>query len=462
MTPSRCSRRPCCSRRSAEAPRQPASPRRCSRAARAPCSPRPPGAPACTCRSSPPTTKRRLAKVLPHFASQNNPLDVTGQAAVETEMYEGALDALANDPAVGADRLRRVPAAPRGRDAVGRPGADARSKELRRETGVVFASVAMSPLAYARGGEGLHERRTPCRSCRAITPPRARSGRSSSSRASKASGDRRRRCAPHPEPRDGALRVLRGRAGPIDEAGGRQDPAALRGAAAAGADASRRPSSGGGVRPRRSGSRSSVKALAPEIPHKAKLGGVRLGLRERRPTSRWPPPRCSRPRSEPAPARREVLVQQMAAGAEVLVGAVVDERFGADDHDATRRRARRAGRGGLRAVPAHAGAGSRLRGRPGGALRARPARPRSAARRRGRSRRSRASRTTSAAGSPRSRRTRCSWASAAPWPSMPSRKSARRDLRPGGRPRLGSRRLHRRGRWAGGSAASRPCWSRRR
>ena len=32
-------------------------------------------------------TKRKLRKALPHFASQNNPLDVTGQAAVETGMF---------------------------------------------------------------------------------------------------------------------------------------------------------------------------------------------------------------------------------------------------------------------------------------------------------------------------------------------------------------------------------------
>ena len=46
-------------------------------------------------------TKTKLKKALPHYASQNNPLDVTGQAAVETEMFCGALEALAHDPAVG-------------------------------------------------------------------------------------------------------------------------------------------------------------------------------------------------------------------------------------------------------------------------------------------------------------------------------------------------------------------------
>ncbi len=67
-------------------------------------------------------TKRKLSKALPSFASSNNPLDVTGQAAVETEMFSGALEALANDPGRGPDRVRRVPAPPLRRDAVGGPG----------------------------------------------------------------------------------------------------------------------------------------------------------------------------------------------------------------------------------------------------------------------------------------------------------------------------------------------------
>src|SRR4029078_10283335 len=43
-------------------------------------------------------TKKALRKALPSFASQNNPLDVTGQAAVETGMLGGALAAPATDP----------------------------------------------------------------------------------------------------------------------------------------------------------------------------------------------------------------------------------------------------------------------------------------------------------------------------------------------------------------------------
>jgi acyl-CoA synthetase (NDP forming) len=92
-------------------------------------------------------TKRTLRTVLPHYASQNNPLDVTGQAAVETDMYEGALEALANDPAVGLIAFDAFPPRLDGET----PWADPvlrKVRELQRSTGVAFASVAMSPLAY--------------------------------------------------------------------------------------------------------------------------------------------------------------------------------------------------------------------------------------------------------------------------------------------------------------------------
>ena len=94
-----------------------------------------------------PATKRTLKKALPHFASQNNPLDVTGQAAVETDMYCGALEALANDPSVGLIAFDAFPPRIEGET----PWADPvlkKAVELQKTTGVAFASVAMSPLAY--------------------------------------------------------------------------------------------------------------------------------------------------------------------------------------------------------------------------------------------------------------------------------------------------------------------------
>ena len=71
----------------------------------------------------------------------------------------------------------------------------------------------------------------------------------------------------------------------------------------------------------------AVKALAPELPHKAKLGGVRLGLT--RPAEvELATTEVLRAAGRAGARRPKVLVQSMASGVEVLVGAVVDERFG--------------------------------------------------------------------------------------------------------------------------------------
>lgn len=268
-----------------------------------------------------PATKRRLKKVLPHFASQNNPLDVTGQAAVETEMYEGALEALANDPAVGLIVFDAFPPRLDGETPWATPVLK-KVKQLRRQTGVAFASVAMAPLAYiptAKVFTNVH--RLPFLQ-----------GHHASAGAIKALvefGSSKRRAivdelAPHPS-RAKALRVLKGREGPIDEETGARI-LALYGVA--------RPRERTVVTPaeaaafaRAIGFPVVVKAQAPEIPHKAKLGGVRLGLRNANDVEVAAAEVLEAARRAGARAPK-VLVQQMVRGAEVLVGAVVDDRFG--------------------------------------------------------------------------------------------------------------------------------------
>ncbi len=71
-----------------------------------------------------------------------------------------------------------------------------------------------------------------------------------------------------------------------------------------------------------------MKALAPELPHKAKLGGVRLGLANPTDVEVAAAEVLQSARRAGAPTAR-VLVQAMATGTEVLVGAVVDDAFGA-------------------------------------------------------------------------------------------------------------------------------------
>jgi hypothetical protein len=71
-----------------------------------------------------------------------------------------------------------------------------------------------------------------------------------------------------------------------------------------------------------------VKALAPEVPHKAKFGGVRLGLTNPTDVEVAAAEVLEAARRAGAAAPK-VLVQEMASGTEVLVGALVDDRFGA-------------------------------------------------------------------------------------------------------------------------------------
>ncbi|HTG47219.1 MAG TPA: acetate--CoA ligase family protein [Actinomycetota bacterium] len=268
-------------------------------------------------------TRRALRRTLPSFASQHNPLDVTGQAAVETEMFVGALDALAADPSIGLIAFDAFP--PRLEGEV--PWADPVLRDavrLRRETGVVFASVAMSPLAYGPDAKAFVRR---WRALPFLQGHRAAAGAIAALLDLQGARARRIPALPAHPARPASRRLLRtAPEGPLDEAAAarilalygvrRPDEAVVTTPAAAAEAASRLR---GPV---------AVKALAPELPHKAKLGGVRLGLRRRGDVEAAAAAVLAAARRAGA-ARPKVLVQRMAEGREVLVGALVDERFGA-------------------------------------------------------------------------------------------------------------------------------------
>ncbi len=266
-------------------------------------------------------TERKLRKALPHFASLNNPLDVTGQAAVETEMYNGALEALANDPAIGFVAFDAFPPRLADEGVWAEPVLE-RVQGLERETGVAFASVAMSPLAYAKVAKAfvgrvrlpfLQGHRASTGAIRALVDLQHVKARAVADIPSHAN-------------RGAALRALRGLSGPLDEA---------RGARILELYGVRRPKEATVRTPERAAEAArglgfpvAVKALAPEVPHKARLGGVRLGLAN--PTDVEVAAAEVLEAAKRAGARSpRVLVQRMASGVEVLVGAVVDDRFGA-------------------------------------------------------------------------------------------------------------------------------------
>jgi len=264
-------------------------------------------------------TKAGLRRALPPFASQNNPLDVTGQAAVETEMYCGAIEALAGDPNVGLIAFDAFPPRLPGEGVWAEPVLE-RARELQRRTRVAFASVAMSPIAYDDAARAFVSR--------AGLP--FLQGHHAAAGAIRALVElqevpRRAVLPPHPA-RARALRLLRGLQGPLDEvrAAGilelygvpRPRERVVDSPAEAGAAA------------RAIGFPVAVKALAPELPHKARLGGVRLGL-ETAVDAEVAAAEVLEAAGRAGAPRPRVLVQAMASGTEVLVGAVVDGRFGA-------------------------------------------------------------------------------------------------------------------------------------
>jgi acyl-CoA synthetase (NDP forming) len=266
-------------------------------------------------------TKKALRKALPSFASQNNPLDVTGQAAVETDMYVGALTALAGDPNVGLVAFDAFPPRLPGET----PWADpvlTRAIELQRSSGVAFVSLCMSPLAY------IDEARAFTKKWRQLPFLQGHRAAAGAIRALLEHQQVRARAVPALPPhanRAAARRVLRGLSGPVDEATGAKllelygvrrpkEAVVATPAQAAKAAASIR----GPV---------AVKALAPEIPHKARLGGVRLELTGGAAVERAAAEVLQAAGRAGAKAPK-VLVQQMVHGAEVLIGAIVDAQFG--------------------------------------------------------------------------------------------------------------------------------------
>ena len=267
-----------------------------------------------------PATKATLRNVLPDFASQNNPLDVTGQAAVETDMFVAALEAIADDPEVGMVAFDAFPPRLEGETPWADPVLGA-VRRLQRSTGVAFASVSMSPLSYGADARAFTARwKLPFLQ-----------GHRASARAIEALvsfGRARHRAVPKVQPhrnRGAALRLLTGRSGALDEA---------RAARVLELYGVRRPKEAIARTPARAAEAASaigfpvaVKALAPELPHKAKLGGVRLGLRDAAAVQGASDDVLQAAASAGATSP-QILVQQMATGREVLVGAVVDEAFG--------------------------------------------------------------------------------------------------------------------------------------
>ncbi|HEX6208046.1 MAG TPA: acetate--CoA ligase family protein [Actinomycetota bacterium] len=263
-------------------------------------------------------TRRRLRRALPPFAKPDNPLDVTGQAAVETGMFEAALEALARDPAIGVVAFDAFPS----RDPVQgswEPSVLAAAERLAKETGTVMVSLAPVPLALDDAGRKSAEHlRLPVLQGIQTAPTAIRALLD----LSETPGGRAQ--APHPARRRAAA-LLRGRSGALDEVRARK-LLGLYGIEAPDEAVAHTPQEAAPAAARL-GFPVAVKALAAALPHKARAGAVKVGLRTG--------PDVERAAAAVLRAARRagvepegVLVQRMASGAEVLVGGLWDERFG--------------------------------------------------------------------------------------------------------------------------------------
>lgn len=263
-------------------------------------------------------TARRLRTTLPPYAAPGNPLDVTGQAAVETGLFRAALTALARDPGVG---LVAFDAFPSRAPAQGTWEVEvlAAAERLMEETGTVMVSLAPVPLALDEEGR---------KAAAALSLP-VLQGIAPAVLAIRAlrdlSADRRGEpLPPHPARRRAAA-LLRGRSGALDEPRARR-LLALYGVEGPPEEVVTVPEQAAGAAVR-VGLPVAVKAVADGLPHKGAASAVRVGLgspeaaeRAARAVLRAARRRGVRPRG--------VLVQRMVEGVEVLVGGLHDERFG--------------------------------------------------------------------------------------------------------------------------------------
>jgi len=195
--------------------------------------------------------------------------------------------------------------------------------QLQRTTKVAFASVAMSPLAYIPEAVDFTRRwkQLPFLQGHHASTGAIRALVEFQDAGAAATPELK----PHPS-RARAMRALKGLRGPLDEVQGAKILelyGVRRPAEATVADPARAAAAGNEI-----GFPVAVKALAPELPHKAKLGGVRLDLRNAVEVE-VAAAEVLQAATRAGAARPKVLVQEMATGAEVLVGAVIDDRFGA-------------------------------------------------------------------------------------------------------------------------------------
>lgn len=261
-------------------------------------------------------TQMRLREVLPFFAGTLNPLDITGAAMKEPELFERVLRVLGEDPNLGfigcvynlpwnetAPAMPQLAFIGKGLSAIETPAAlvnqttkpvSAKSRELMQKHGIAFALGGVEALVQALGKAVWWSGRVQAAS--AETRPAAVSATS----------------AARPVSEREVLEFLSARGVPVVPsrlARTRQEAVSF----AAGFDAP-----------------VALKIASPDIAHKTEVGGVKLGLRGAEAVAQaYDAILASVRQQQPQAAIEGVLVAPMRSGGlEILAGTVRDPQWG--------------------------------------------------------------------------------------------------------------------------------------
>lgn len=261
-----------------------------------------------------PETNRKIAEILPNFSEPRNPLDVTGQAVFDYEIYCGAISALAEDPDIG---VVVIDVAPSRKNPEGSQASHIlkHAGEVQKSSGTPVISVLATPLSYpGRTVEPMNTYGVAVLQGHAASAA-AIAGLLSVSTSRAALAERR---IPRPDVKSAAGVLDEMESAAIITAYGIERPREFVASTAEQA-AEIAQELGGDV---------VVKLICAEVPHKAREGLVRLGIETPADAKAAVQAIQDRAMEMGVDGSRFLIQQQLAAGPQILIGITVDPLYG--------------------------------------------------------------------------------------------------------------------------------------
>ena len=261
-----------------------------------------------------PETARKIAEILPDFSEPRNPLDVTGQAVFDYEIYCRAISVLAEDPDIG---MVVTDIAPSRKNPDGSQASHIlkHAGEVQKSSVTPVISVLATPLSYpGRTAEPMNTHGVAVLQGHAASAA-AIAGLLSVSTSRAALAERR---TPRPYVKSAAGVLDEMESAEIITAYGIERPREFVASTAEQA-AEVAQELGGHV---------VVKLICAEVPHKANEGLVRLGIETPDDAKAAAQAIQDRAMEMGVDGSRLLIQQQLAAGPEILIGITVDPLYG--------------------------------------------------------------------------------------------------------------------------------------